>query len=109
MTNMPEAVREETLGNVRAGLLQLTESRRAVEAGESMAALRALTQERENNARAISTMLSACLNDALEVAETMNVKERARSVQNLIHLTGFAPSELCVSCRRKIARRLKRG
>jgi len=106
---MREAVRGETLGNLRAGLLRLAEGRQTVEAGESIAALRALTQARENNARAISTMLSACLNDALEVTKTMNVIERVRSVQNLIHLTGFALSELCVSCRRKIARRLKRG
>jgi hypothetical protein len=80
-----------------------------MQAGESMAALRALTEARENNARAISTMLSACLNDALEVTETMNVEERARSTQNLIHLTGFALSALSVSCRRKIASRLRRG
>ena len=108
-SDMHDAVREETLGKLRAGLKRLTEGRRAVEAGESIAALRALTQARENNARAISTILSACLHDALEVTEPTNVKERGRSMQNLIHLTGFALSELCVSCRQKIASRLRRG
>ena len=98
----------ETLLILQDSLQRLTAARELLESGKSLAALRTLTWIRELNARAISAGLSTCLLSALEIAEKSDdANERERLLQELIRLTGFELSALCVTCRRKV--KLKRG
>ena len=99
---------DEILLILQDSLQRLTATRELLESGKSLAALRELTWIRELNARAISARLSTCLLSTLEIAEKSNdADERERRFQELIRLTGFELSALCVTCRRKV--KLKRG
>jgi ArsR family transcriptional regulator len=106
---MHEVVREETLGILQASLQRLTVVRRTLETGESIAALRALARVKELNVRAISALLSACLRDALNVAEKADVDQRERCLYKLSSLAGFTLTAMCFHCRQRVGTKLKRG
>ena len=101
---MRDEVRLETVNILQTGLYRLAECRQALEAKEFVATMRALTQARETNARAIATMLSACLQDALEDAKKQSAgrDQVVDRIHNLFRLFNFVLSGLCSLCRRKL-------
>jgi tetratricopeptide (TPR) repeat protein len=70
--------------------------------GESLQAIKALQQAREENNRAVSLLLGGCLETTLSTAQWMDGREWAACLPELTQLLDYALVELCQDCRGQI-------
>jgi hypothetical protein len=100
---METAERAQILHALEKVMREVEQARSLVEAGESIAALRALTRVRGLNRQVIAGMVTNCAQKLVDEAKD----SRQEHLEELTRLLRFAWSGLCPACRSEVGKRWK--